>query len=308
MSAQSRKSVTRLPVAEKSLLSHFSRFRTSSAVQTAHPDARQRTTRPSPRPARSHESPNARVNVAPPTRDMSDDEQEKQRSSASPAPAVGTARKADATGASADEPPARRQKVTRGPRVRARRVLPGARQGRGPRRPRLRPQGGARVFSRFFKSRDETRRSRAPGRHPLRPSHPSVSTVHSLPRLLGRPHGGALGDQRGRGDEPDGDHRVVGVHFPPRPARRRARARGLGAPLRRQRRPRLRRGDSTRSTHRRGHVGGPRRRHHLRWRLEGSTEDVDDSSTATRTTRRIPTSFTSRNPSRTPPGTSPCTR
>lgn len=113
MSAQSRKSVTRLPVAEKSLLSHFSRFRTSSAVQTRTPRRAATHDETLPRdPARSHASPNARVNVAPPTRDMSDDEQEKQRSSASPAPAVGTARKADATGASADEPPARRQKVT----------------------------------------------------------------------------------------------------------------------------------------------------------------------------------------------------
>ena len=47
----------------------------------------------------------------------------------------------------------------------------------------------------------------------------------------------------------------------------------------------------------------------LRWRLEGSAEDVDDSfDRDAATTRRIPTSFTSRNPSRTPPGTSPCTR
>ena len=63
---------------------------------------------------------------------------------------------------------------------------------------------------------------------------------------------------------------------PPRATPRPAPA-GLGAPLRRQRPPRLRRGDSTRSTHRRGHVGGPRRGHHPPLATGGIREDVDDS-------------------------------
>ena len=165
-------------------LSHrtFLVFARPPRFKPAHLDARQRTTRPFPRdPARSHASPNARVNVAPPTRDMSDDEQEKQRSSASPAPAVGTARKADATGASADEPPARRQKVTSEDLAFA---LGGCSQEpveeEAPRRPDYPPRGGARarVFSRFFKFRDETRRSRGaadtPRVHLTPPSLPFI--------------------------------------------------------------------------------------------------------------------------------------
>ena len=167
MSAQSRKSVTRLPVAEKSLLSHFSRFRTSSAVQTRTPRRAATHDETLPRdPARSHESPNARVNVAPPTRDMSDDEQEKQRSSASPAPAVGTARKADATGASADEPPLG---VRRSPPRTSRSRSAGAPRSPSRKRPPAPPttaSGGARALFAFFQIPRRDAQIRAPGRHP----------------------------------------------------------------------------------------------------------------------------------------------
>ena len=282
-------------------------FCTSPRFKPAHLDARQRTTRPFPATrsvARVSERAGER-RAADPRHVLTTSRRSSGRARRPPprwAPPGKLTRRARAR----TNPRSASEGHLRGPRVRARRVLPGARQGRGPGAPDYGLKEGARASFRVFKS--ETRRA-DPG---LPADTPRVLLTPRLYRSFptptpGRPHGGALGDQRGEETNPTETIVWWGCTLRPAPPTP-PRARGLGAPLRRQRRPRLRRGDSPVRLTGAGTLEDPGEGTTLRWRLEGSTEDVDDPSTATTKTRRIPTSFTSRNPSRTPPGTSPCTR